>query len=45
MLRRISAVRIGPLVSCVNTSRVHFSASTASTRRDGHLALKMFAIG
>jgi hypothetical protein len=44
-LRRICAVRIGPFASCDTTSSVHFSASTASTRRDGQRALKTFATG
>src|SRR5690348_4142012 len=44
-LRRISAVRFGPSASVVTMSSVHFSASTAMTRRDGHAELKMFGWG
>jgi hypothetical protein len=41
--RRISAGRMGPFASCVTMSSVHFSASTAMMRRDGHAELNTFA--
>jgi hypothetical protein len=43
--RRISAVRMGPAASCVTISSVHFSASTAMTRRDGQADLKTLGDG